>query len=129
MTEKLTAENVERLFAQCTHGDGPATEGIMSSVSLDVTGHKGAIGEMLACLPEEFHKSGGGGWSFLNACMTRNGEQWTGMHQTMEKLFMLGIAAGQAKWLLPRDMWPALPGGMPYVVIDAQAERQIGGAA
>ena len=128
MTTKLTAENVERLFAQCANGDGPATEGIMGSVALDVTGHKEVIGAMLAELPDEFQRNGGGGWSFLNACMTRSGEQWTGMHQTMDKLFMLGIAAGQAGWLLPRDMWPALPGGMPYVVIDAQADA-IGGAA
>jgi hypothetical protein len=73
---------------------------------------------MLSDLPDEFQASGGGGWSFLNACMTKTGEQWTGMHPTMDKLFMLGIAAGKARWLMPRDMWSVLPGGMPYVSVN-----------
>lgn len=75
------------------------------------------IGALLAELPNEFQKSGGGGWSFLNACTDRHGHQWTDLHQTMEMLFCLGIAAGKAKWLLPRDIWESLPGGMPYVAV------------
>jgi hypothetical protein len=35
----------------------------------------------------------------------------------MEMLFCLGIGMGLAKWLLPKNMWSALPGGMPYVGI------------
>jgi hypothetical protein len=69
-----------------------------------------------------FHRhteeSGGGGWSFLNFCQDRHGTLWTGMHQTCEELIVLGIGLGMVKWCLPRGMWDALPGGMPYLVID-----------
>lgn len=113
----LTAENVERLFGECLSDDGEPVEGIMARVVLNTSGREDEIGEMLAELPDEFQVKGGGGWSFLNACQTKAGEQWTGMHSTMDKLFMLGIAAGKAKWLLPRDMWGVLPGGVPYVAV------------
>ena len=32
-------------------------------------------------------------------------------------LIVLGIATAQARWLMPRDMWPSLPGGMPYFAV------------
>ncbi|MGV6875870.1 hypothetical protein ACUSIJ_24695 [Pseudochelatococcus sp. B33] len=115
---KLTACNVERLFAECFREAGETTEGVMGCVALDVAGREADIEAMLAQLPDEFQAAGGGGWSFLNACMDRGGGQWTGMHPTMDKLFMLGIAAGKARFLLPRDLWSALPGGMPYVVVN-----------
>ena len=115
----LTANRVEELFSACLAREGGIdVHGIMTSANLNVTGHEEEIGTMLADLPEEFQARGGGGWSFLNACDTKNGEQWTGMHSTMERLFMLGIAVGKARWLLPREMWGALPGGMPYVSVN-----------
>lgn len=78
------------------------------------------ITEMLMNLPTEFHTMelhGGGGWSFLNACNDRNGEQWTGLHKTMDELFCLGQAIGKVKAHLPRSAWSALPGGVPYYVV------------
>jgi hypothetical protein len=51
--------------------------------------------------------------SFLNACMTKDDNQW-GEHQNMEQLLALGIAIGYARILLPRNMWSVLPGGVPY---------------
>lgn len=82
--------------------------------------HSAEIATMLQALPMEFRDKehgGGGGWSFLNACQDANDVQWTGLHQTMDALFVLGIGLGLAAWLLPRDMWSVLPGGMPYVVV------------
>ena len=114
----LTAQNVEKLFAECFREIGEPTEGVMGKAALDIVGHEPEIESMLAQLPNEFQRTGGGGWSFLNACMDKDGGQWTGMHLTVDKLFMLGIAAGKAKWLMPRDMWPALPGGMPYIIVN-----------
>ena len=78
---------------------------------------------MLVELPNEFMEEsagGGGGWSFLNTCYDKNGDQWTGMHLTMEQLFQLGIAAGVASYVMPRQMWAVFPGGMPYIVIHAE---------
>ena len=77
---------------------------------------------MLSHLPTGFHKSGGGGWSFLQACQDDNDVQWTGEHRTMDMLFALGQALGYVALALPREMWAALPGGMPYFVVDVDAE-------
>lgn len=76
------------------------------------------VTEWLKQLPHQFHKNSGGGWSFLNACNLETGEQWTGLHRDMEQLFCLGIGLGLVKCQLSRDIWSALPGGMPYYVID-----------
>ena len=114
----LTAQNVENLFAECFRETGEPTEGVMGKAALDTTGRESEIESMLAQLPTEFQSTGGGGWTFLNACMDKDGGQWTGVQPTMDKLFMLGIAAGKAKWLLPREMWSALPGGVPYAVVN-----------
>ncbi|WP_299076193.1 hypothetical protein [uncultured Paraglaciecola sp.] len=115
---KLSANRVEELFSGSLSETGTVVEGLQGNYALDIAGHEDEIKAMLSELPDEFHAKRGGGWSFLNACNTRDGEQWTGMHQTMEQLFVLGIAAGLAKWLMPRDMWSAFPGGMPYVSVD-----------
>lgn len=79
--------------------------------------HAELITAMLLELPEQFRESAGGGWSFLQACDDRHGRQWTGLHRTMAMLFAMGEALGLVKCLLPRDMWDALPGGVPYYVI------------
>jgi len=65
-------------------------------------------------LPDKFKSSIGGGWSFVNACMDKHGNQW-GEHRNMEQLFALGIAIGKAKFMIPRRMWSIFPGGVPYV--------------
>jgi hypothetical protein len=80
--------------------------------------HREEVSGWLFMLPEEFQKHAGGGWSFLNACNDRYGVQWTGLHQRMEQLFALGIGLGMARWQLSRELWAALPGGMPYVVVN-----------
>jgi len=54
------------------------------------------------------------GWSFLQMCEDKHGQQWTGEHRAMEELVVLGQAAGFVALLAPREMWPVLPGGMPY---------------
>lgn len=113
----LTAERVETLFLQCMRANGKDVAGIVTRTTLDTAGHEAEIAAMLADLPDEFQSSSGGGWSFLNACHTKAGVQWTDLHSTMEKLFMLGIASGQAQYLMPRELWSALPGGMPYIVV------------
>jgi hypothetical protein len=116
----LTAETVEATFAACLADHGTEVEGIVSSATFDaarIADHAELIATLLYELPEQFRASGGGGWSFLNACDDRHGNQWTGLYITMERLFMLGIAAGLVECQLPRDMWKVLPGGMPYYVV------------
>lgn len=74
---------------------------------------------MLADLPDEFMQEKGGGWSFLNMCMTKDGEQW-GEHPNMEELMVLGCGLGLMKLQLPRAVWSSLPGGVPYLSVNLQ---------
>ena len=75
--------------------------------------HKAEIGQLLNDLPGTFKE----GWSFLQMCEDKYGQQWTGLHTIMEELMVLGIAVGMVEYCAPRDMWPALPGGVPYLRI------------
>ena len=122
----LDPERINAVFMDCLFRDGEdttnhvKTEGITRNVGLHperLESHKTEIEGMLDELPDEFKKSGGGGWSFLNACNDKHGNQWTGLHQRMEQLFQLGIGIGKVQCQIPREMWSVLPGGMPYCVI------------
>jgi hypothetical protein len=123
----LNAERVEQVFLDCLFKEGEDTtnhvkaEGIVRNVGFHperLTSHKEEISAMLDELGDEFKKSGGGGMSFLNACNDRHGNQWTGLHLRMEQLFQLGVGIGKVECLMPRAMWSALPGGMPYYVVN-----------
>ena len=124
---ELTAENVETVFTDCLFNDGEDTtnhvkaEGITSLIGFHperLESHREDVKSMLGFLPDDFKKTHGGCMSFLCACETQDGKQWTGLHQKMEQLFQLGIGLGLAKYLMPKDVWCAFPGGMPYIVID-----------
>ncbi len=122
----LTPQRVEAIFADCLFREGEDTsnhvvaEGIVRNVGFHpgrLEEHRQEIHDLLAELPDDFKVSGNGGMSFLNACMDRHGNQWTGMHLTQEQLFQLGIAIDEVACLLPREAWALLPGGMPYYVV------------
>ena len=53
----------------------------------------------------------------MNLCYDKYDRQWTGMQRSMEALMVLGIAIGKIEYMLPREAWPDLPGGVPYIVI------------
>jgi hypothetical protein len=117
---RLDAQQVEATFVACLSDAGDVYDMISVKVSLDtdrVLDHGELIFAMLMELPEEFRESSGGGWSFLQACDDRHGRQWTGLHLRTAQLFVLGQAAGLVECQLPREVWPALPGGMPYYLI------------
>ena len=123
---KLKAEDVCRIFLECLFKEDEDTnqhvmvDGITSSLIFHpgrLENHRTEIEAMLDELPEEFHKTSGGGWSFLQACNDKHGNQWTGLHRTMEQLFQLGIGIGRVKCLLPKELWRVLPGGMPYYMV------------
>lgn len=120
----IDAEKVKKIFMDCLSKDEEVepvkVEGIINTFRFHperIKKNEKAIVEFLNELPEQFFPSKGDGWSFLNMCNTKDGEQWTGLHQRMEQLMCLGIAIGKIKYLMPREMWKALPGGMPYFVI------------
>lgn len=140
----IDVEQLEAIVKDCLYNDDeigdPATENVqlpLSAVMVQgilhtygfhperLESHREEVTKMLQSLPLAFRPAsvevdgvqGGGGWSFLNACQDANDVQWTGMHLMMEQLFALGIGLGIAAWLMPREMWSAFPGGMPYVVV------------
>ena len=129
---KLNAENVEDVFMDCLFKDGEVefyepkdmimTEGIRNSMGFNperIEKHREDVKSMLSQLPEPFFKQIGGGWSFLNAIETRDGEQWA-EHKNVEQLLTLGIGLGYASYLMPREMWKMFPGGMPYFQVDLE---------
>ena len=121
---KLTTENVESIFKDClTNEDNPnkiECNPVIHTCVFDkskIEEHSAEILELLMELPVEFRQNNGGGYSFLAACNDIHGNQWTGMHLNMEKLFALGMAADYVESLLPKEMWVMLPGNMPYFMI------------
>lgn len=122
----VTASNMSELttnaFMDCLFKEGEDTtnhvkvEGLTSMFGLHpqrLEEKRELVTALLAELPAEFKK----GWSFLNLCTTKNGEQWTGMHDVCEQLAVMAIGLGLMEYCLPREMWAILPGGMPYLTI------------
>lgn len=127
----LKADRVDEIFRDCLFQqeelvDGKPPEGfvevpmIMHRTALHperLESHREEVQNLLLELPDEFRSNAGGGWSFLNACNDRHDRLWTGEHRSMDQLFGLGIGLGIVKYLMEREMWSALPGGMPYIAI------------
>lgn len=126
--KELTSVNVTNTFMNCLFKEGESHEnyvdapGIIHYVGFHPERLKEAkedVIDYLSQLPNEFmdaKNGGGGGWSFLNACYTKDNVHW-GEHIHMEQLFQLGCALGLAECVLPREMWKVLPGGVPYYVV------------
>lgn len=124
---KLTAENVDSIFIDCLfakdelHDNVVIAEGVLTKIGFNpvkLEKHSDEIYNMLKQLPEEFQKESGGGMTFLNAYKDKDGNQWTGLHQTMEQLVTLGIGINKVKYCTPKELWDLLPGGMPYFVVE-----------
>ena len=123
----LTATKVNEVLYECFYKpeeiqDGKKPEGCVMVKGIitnfgfhpkRLKEHEQQIAEMLEELPEIFKQ----GWSFLEMCYDKNGNQWTDMQRTMEALVALGIAIGKIEYLFPRELWSALPGGVPYIII------------
>ena len=126
-TAILTPDLVQAVFLDCLFTDEEektdyvVAEGLTMNVGFHprrLEGHREDILLMLDELPDDFKStSDSGGWSFLNACVDKHGNLWTGEHRTVEMLVLLGIAIGRVEFLAPRELWAALPGGMPYFVV------------
>jgi hypothetical protein len=67
----------------------------------------------------------GGGQSFLNLCVDREGAQWTGFHLVMEAFLCLAIGLGLAGFVAPYEMWKMFPQGMPYIWFRTSAEQEV----
>lgn len=127
MKTELNADNVHAIFMECLFKQGEPTANyvLAHGVILKVGFHperlkerEQKISEMLSALSDDFKKSEGGGMSFLNMCNDSSGVQWADLHQTMDELVCLGIASNKLSFLMPREMWEIMPGGVPYIVVN-----------
>lgn len=132
-SDETIAASVDRIVRACLYTDEELTasdssppdgavlvEGIVSKIGFHpqrLEAHREEIRGLLGQMPKEFHKSKGGGMSALNMCNNREGRQW-GEHRDMDLLVVLGLGVGMVEYLMPREMWAVLPGGMPYILID-----------
>lgn len=122
---KLTSSNVETIFKECisdSKSNALSVHGVMLKVPFDrskVSANRENILSMLSVLPDEFYVGRGGGWSFLNLCIDRFGNQWTDYHQTCDMLVCLGLAIGAVEFVFKqRELWQCFPGNMPYLTIN-----------
>lgn len=131
-TEKIDAAMRDSLFRNEEVPDGkpPAdaviVDGVRSKFGFHkarLESHREEVREALAQLSDQFHRGRGDGWSFLNACMDKDGNQW-GEHRNVEQLVCLGIALGLVEYCLPKEMWSVLPGGMPYFAVNLNGEKK-----
>lgn len=76
---------------------------------------------MLSELPTQFHAKGpnrGRGWSMRNACLDKDGNQWTALLVEVERLLALGMAQGWVASCLHKDMLKLTKTDMPYFKVD-----------
>lgn len=138
MMSKLSSETVENVFLKCLFQDGEDTtnavmvDGVVRNYGFHperLEQERGTIARLLDELQDEFKDSVGGGFTFLSACNDKHGEQWTGLHSIMEQLFALGMGLNLAAYVLPRDLWGVLPGGMPYLKVRDRSEEWLAALA
>ena len=88
----IDAARVDEIVRDClvTEAPGPedvVVDGVVHTFAFKadkLAEHRLEVVGMLVELPMQFRPAemgGGGGWSFLNACNDRRGEQWTGMRK------------------------------------------------
>jgi len=128
---KTIAEQVDDIFCDCLFREDEIVDGTPPENAILVDGliakygfhpdrvarHKEEVRALLDQMPDVFHAHSGGGMSFLNLCVAKDGHQW-GEHRNMEQLVTLAIATGLGQYCMPREMWSMFPGGMPYVTFD-----------
>lgn len=69
----------------------------------------------ISSIIDNLHDKFDNGWTFLNLCLDKNENQWTGSQLTMQELMLLGIAINKLEYCCKPDMWHLLPQGMPYI--------------
>ena len=127
---KLTAENVPTVMKGCMFTREKAPQGAEAPEGAVVVrgiiykfgfhperleASRESVAAMLEDLEPIFRHDIGGGYTFMSMVVTREGVQW-GEQRNAEQLLVLGLALGYLRYCAPREMWPALPGGVPYVV-------------
>lgn len=124
----LTPEAVKELMMDCLGEEKLAddlmviVQGILRGFGFQkerIAARRKDIRNLLMQLHPTFRQTVGGGWSFIYATGRGEDVQSTWGEQIhADDLICLGIAAGLVSYQLPREMWSALPYGVPYIVFD-----------
>lgn len=101
-------------------------EGVMNQFAFHpgrLESHREDVKSMLEQLEPEFFVGSGDGMSLMRMPFTKDGHQY-GEQRDADILYVLGNALGYCKWVLPRQMWAMLPGGMPYIQINLEGLKE-----
>lgn len=124
------AHKVNRIMRDCLYDEDelsnkevvPVEPIIVPAITLTYGLHPGRVAlhekEIIECISgfnDEFYHNKGGGMSVVQLAVDPEGTHW-GEHPDIECLCVLAIASKHGRWLLPRDLWGGLFGGMPYIV-------------
>jgi hypothetical protein len=126
----IDAKRIHEMIIDSLFTDEEIVDGIPTSAPIKVEGitqsvgfhrerlasHKEEVRNILKELPLEFQPEGGGGSSFLNMCLDKEGHQW-GEHYDMQQLCLLAIGLDLRYFPMSKEMWHILPGGVPYFCI------------
>lgn len=126
----ISIVELENIFRDCLYkkseiiDNKPVVEPIyVSGISHDfglnptrLQNHTEAIIDMINQLPSEFKS----GWSFLNMCIDKEGNQWTSQHSHCEQLAVLAIALDLGRYVMPKQYWNVFPGSVPYISFNIQ---------
>lgn len=127
------AHRINEIYEKCqknasSRSDEAVESGFAGTVYLnqdDLEHHKHEIACILMNQDPKFFKHGeAGGCTFLNLPFNAQGVQWCEQF-TAAQLCILGIGLGLVEYLMPPEMWDALPGGVPYLAIENQKCREI----
>ena len=133
---RLISEDVLDLMLFCAEGkyeiiDTAATgdtavldsHGVTARVTLvlkRVHACRTEIRQLLNQLPVDFHAYyNEDGCSFVRMKTNRSGAEW-GTTRHSDMLLMLGSAVGMCRITTPPELWTALPGGMPNILIETR---------
>lgn len=83
--------------------------------------YKEHIMKELAGMQDTFFQTPDGGMSMLAMVYDRNEVHWA-EHRNAEALIALGLGIEMVSFILPREMWNAFPGSMPYIVINDEVK-------
>lgn len=85
-------------------------------------GARPTILRMLRGLPKEFRNESGGGLSMTRIDRREDGSEWDENGLPCCLLLAMALATGYAKISTPRELWDAMPGGLPYIELHLPAE-------
>jgi hypothetical protein len=88
-----------------------------------ISEHQSDIVDLFKQLPEAFTGTLGIGASFLDIGQNNARQMWTDSPIVMEKLVLLGIAAGATSYVHPREEWRNFERKAPYVVVHTKPKK------